>query len=127
MLNLFKKKPQPEPTKPTKVVEVVYRDRGTVSLDEWRGQPGLVARATAILNHKDFEMMMDVMEREHPGNTVMALSVPETPRALLQARCEGYTMALANLRALGVFKQTVSPLEATFEQPEETPELTDNN
>jgi len=101
-------------------LQIIRRSQTTLRLHEWRSEKALVSSAMRIMRDPDFQMMLDVMENEHPGVAhVLPDSADLATRAVHQARAEGYTMALANLVALGRFEKMIEPLEATFE-PEET-------
>ena len=115
MFEFLKRKSAPEPQPQ---IRIITRDRSDLTMEQWRGEPALVGKAISIIGSDDFMLMMDLLEREHPGNSVLSLDTPDYQRAIWQARCEGYTMALANLRALAIFRKPVEPLEATFEKPE---------
>ena len=110
-MNLFNRK---SPQK----LQVIQRLSSRVKLDEWRSSADLVNAARKVLNDPNTQNMLDVLRNEHPANT-MTFDAPLDQRAVLQARSEGYTMALANLEALGVFQQQHEEMEATYEQPQE--------
>jgi hypothetical protein len=100
-------------------VKVLTRDPLRVRLSEWRADKALVSRALALQNDPSFRLMLDVLQNEHPGNIVLPPNVSLDVRAIYQAQAEGYTICLANLRALAKYDALREPLEATFE-PEET-------
>lgn len=107
--------------KPRRRIEVVKRAQSTLRLHEWRAEKALVSAAMQILRHQDMQMMLDVLRNEHPGTATVIADLALDKRAILQAQAEGYTMALANLEALGRFEQSAEPLEPTFEAEEINP------
>lgn len=110
-MNLFK-------PKPSQKLQVIQRLSSRVRLHEWRSSPDLVTSARKVLNDGTLQTMMDVLKNEHPFNTTL-YNVSIEERAVVQARTEGYAMALANLEAMGVFQKPTEPIEATYEQNEE--------
>ncbi len=105
------------PFRPKQKLEIIRRSQSNLRLSEWRTDKALVSSAMRLLRDPDFQLMMDVLRNEHPGSLVH-LDVDPPNRVVLQARAEGYTMALANVVALGRFEKMNEPLEATFD-PEE--------
>lgn len=103
-------------------IEVVRRDPSKLRLHVFRSSPPLVSSAMRIMANPDFQLMLDVVRNEHPGNQVFQLDAPPHLRAAQQARCEGYTMALANLESMSTLEEPKKPLEATFEDEVTPPE-----
>lgn len=101
-------------------VAVVRRDQCRLRLSEFRSDPALTKMAGGIINHPDFLLMVDVLRTEAPINLEQFPGTDVTTRALWQARCEGYILALNNLEALAQFEQPKEHLTATFESPDET-------
>lgn len=101
-------------------VAVVRRDQCRLRLSEFRADPSMTKMAGGILNHPDFLMMVDVLRTESPINLELFPGTDMTTRALYQARCEGYILALNNLESLSRFEKPTEELTATFESPEET-------
>ena len=66
-------------------------------------------------------MAMDVLENEHPAYRVLDSRCQPHQRIAQQSFCEGYTVALANLRALRILNKKMETLEPTFE-PEQKEE-----
>lgn len=109
------------------LVQVVPRDPCRVSLLEWRTNPDLLRIATKFLRDPEFRMMLDVLDRENPASMSFTMSARASlkDRAVQQAKCEGYVMAIANLESMGTpWEPPQAPPEATFE-PEETPQETE--
>jgi hypothetical protein len=100
-------------------IVVIKREANKLSLGEFRSDPNLTGLAARFLRDSDFKLMLDVLRNEHPGWLVLSESVPPEVRAVIQARAEGYTMALANLEAMGVFRESPEQIVATFEAEEE--------
>lgn len=99
-------------------LEVIRRPQSTLRLHEWQHSKPLVSSAMQIMRLPDFQMMLDVLKNEHPGISRVLPNNDIATRAIMQAQAEGYTMALANLEALGRFQEMPEPLEATFEAEE---------
>lgn len=110
--------------KPTteKHVEVILRDPLKLRLNEFRTNKNMVASAQKILLSSEFRLMMDCAYNEHPAFVVMPEGTAPNDRVVAQARAEGYTMALANLEAMAVFKKPVEFTEPTFEPEDQKPE-----
>lgn len=114
LLKLFSRKPQ------LVQVRILDRDPIKVRLSEWRSDSALVGSAAKIGRMPEFRRMLDVLSNEHPANAVLSDNVPMELRAVYQARCEGYTICLANLESLARFEPLKEPLEATYEPEEVT-------
>lgn len=113
MFNWFKK----QETVPR--IQVLEREASELRLAEWRSDPNLTKEAAKILAGSFVKIMLDVLENEHPGAFVM-LRGDQNDRAVQQARAEGYTMCLSNLKALGKHEKPHKELgEATFGTEEE--------
>jgi hypothetical protein len=102
-------------------VKVITRDRTNLSLDEWRSDQALCNAAGKALLNPNIQAMLDVLRNSHPAYFVHTGSISMEDRAVLQARSEGYTLALSNLEALAIHRKPPTEVEATFEpeQPEE--------
>lgn len=59
-------------------------------------------------------MAVQVLENEHPAWMVLNPESRPDQRIAHQAKCEGYTIALANLKALKVHVKKVQWEEPTF-------------
>ncbi len=114
----FSKKPVQPVT-----VQVIQRDRSKVRLREVRADRNLTNNIAKSMGSGIQELVMDVMHNEHPANAVLPFDAPMEIRAYHQARCEGYTIALANLEAMAVFEQPHKPLEPTFQDENKTETL----
>lgn len=85
-------------------------------LEEYRSEPALVGIAQKILASQDLKLMLQVVSNEHPGFQVFnPVNATEAMRAAQQAKCEGYTLCMANLEALAVPSKIVEPQQATYE------------
>lgn len=114
MYAFLKKLFKSEPVK----IKVVAREACELRLSEWRSDSNLTKAAARLLASTDMRLMLDVLQNEHPGATVM-IRGEQSDRAAQQARAEGYTICLSNLKALGIHQPAAKQLgEPTFE-PEE--------
>lgn len=101
-----------------RTVEVVRRSSLKLRLAEWQADPKLVSQAGKLLSDETFRCMLDVAHNENPSNFVLPFGTTPQDRAAQQCRSEGYTMALANLEAMGQSRNIPETVEPTFE-PEE--------
>lgn len=104
-------------------VHVIDRDISQLRLHEFRADEKLCRGMAEGFNNAYLRIGVRVLENEHPGSCVFPPDTTLEIRACHQARCEGYTQALANLKALAVYSKPAGELEATFDEPEqlETP------
>lgn len=107
---------------PKQKLQLIRRLSSRVRLDEWRATEDLVKSARRVLNDPEFQVMLDVLKNEHPHTFVRWDDAPIEMRAVMQARSEGYSLAIANLEAMGAFQKKQEPLEPTYEQPEQPTE-----
>lgn len=96
-------------------IEVIRRDRCKLTLDDWRSNESLVNGAAVALTGEYMELMLDVLRNSHPAYQVFNPLSSVEVRAAHQAKCEGYTLALANLEAMGRPLDFPQTLEPTFE------------
>lgn len=124
MFNLWpKSKPAASaPLPPQRRVVIVETELGSLTLDQWRGDKGLTEQAHGALTSPLLRRMLQVLHNSHPAFQVM-MSGDTNARALQQARCEGYTMALADLESMGGHLPTPEAMEAGFEGEEVDPKL----
>lgn len=99
-------------------VRIAERDPCRLRLTEWRSSPDLTGQARRCLSDVHFRTMLDVLDREHPAGIVLPDNASIEMRAVWQARCEGYTMAIANIESMAIYNKPEEALEATFEPPE---------
>jgi len=99
-------------------INIVRRDRCQLRLSDWQSDKALVVFGQKEWARAELQLMLDVLRNEHPGQKVYADDCNANIRLVAQARAEGYTMALANLEALGKFQASEVSHEPTFE-PEE--------
>lgn len=99
-------------------IKVIARQASKLRLSEWRADKALCVRAGKLLDSPDMQLAMAVMNNEHPAFVVIDPRTPLEDRAIFQARCEGYTMALANMEALAMHQPMKDALEPDF-APEE--------
>lgn len=100
-------------------VRVVQREVSHLRLSEWRSAPNLTGEARKVMDHPFFKLMVDVLMNEHPGCCVM-IDGDKDQRAIQQARAEGYTICLSNLRALALHAEPPKALgNPTFGTEEE--------
>ena len=98
-------------------VVVLTREATKLRLHEWQADQELTNQAAMVLRDTRVQLMIAVLHNEHPAFIYSDVGSLEE-RAVLQARSEGYTMALANLEALGHFRKLKAAPDSTFE-PEE--------
>lgn len=111
-------KKQPVTTK----VEIIRKDVVKLQLSDWQKDKTLVNGAQVALNGDFMRLMIQVLQNSHPGSMVLPKNFPIELRAAHQSQCEGYTMALANLEAMGTLKEIADLGEPTFEREEPTNE-----
>lgn len=99
-------------------VKVITRQATKLRLSEWRADKALCVRASKLMDDSTVQLMVSVLHNEHPAFVVIDPRTPLDDRAIFQARCEGYTMALANLEAMASHQPTKDVLEPEF-APEE--------
>lgn len=107
---LFWKRPQ------ALKIQVVHRESTKLMLHEFRADTTLIKGAHAVLTSDFTKLMLQVLQNEHPVGIVFNPSASLEARALHQAKCEGYGMAIANLLAMGVEQKLPQSLEPTFEE-----------
>jgi len=99
-------------------VQILPRQATKLRLSEWQSDQALTVQAGKALADPTVQLMVAVLQNEHPAFIALPEEVELHERAIVQARSEGYTMALANLEALGQFKKPTVMPEATFEAEE---------
>lgn len=104
-------------------VKVIERQATKLRLSEWQADQSLCNQGSKVLSDPAVQLMIAVLHNEHPAFVVSETESMEL-RAVMQARCEGYTMALANLEALGQFNKLAEIPEATFEPEQLEPSTT---
>lgn len=106
-MNWFKKKPHR--------IRVITRKESEIRLTEWQRDQRLVSIASKTLQDPNLQLMLAVVRNEHPARTALPYGVSMDDRVVLQARAEGYEMALATLERLAV-DLTIAPMpDAQFE------------
>lgn len=109
VLNFFRRQ-QVSPVQ-VRVVEIPVSD---LRLSAWRSDGNLTKESAKVLSGGHMQLMLSVLANEHPGTCVMLQGDAET-RALQQARAEGYSLCLGNLKAMAVHQQPPKELgEPTF-------------
>lgn len=96
-------------------VQVVRKDESKLRLSEWQLDPGLCAMAAKVLMDPNLQLMLSVLKNEHPCKTALPYGVHMDDRIVLQARGEGYEMALANLERMAVNLTPIPMPEPVFE------------
>jgi|SRR6516162_3781528 len=96
-------------------LQVVRRKESELRLREWQADPRMCGLASKVLSDPNLQLMLSVLKNEHPSKTALHYGVGIEIRALMQARAEGYEMALANLEALAINTTQVPMPEASFE------------
>jgi hypothetical protein len=115
---LKKSKPLPQP-KPRPAIRIIERELGSLTLDEWRQDGALCIQAASVLQAPIVRQMLQVLHNSHPAFQVM-LRGDANERAMQQARCEGYTMCLADIESMGQGQPQNQPVEADFVSEEIT-------
>jgi hypothetical protein len=98
--------------------QVVRREALKLSLAEWRSDPKLISEARKMFAQESFLVMLDVLRNENPAGNVLPIGTSANDRSVMQARGEGYHMAIANLEAMTREYLVPEPIEAGFD-PEE--------
>jgi hypothetical protein len=96
----------------------IERAVNRLTIDEWRADRAYVASAAGILRDPRVQQMLDTCANSSPSFDVLPLNTPLQDRAVLQARQEGYVLALANFAALGQEQALHQSIQSTF-SPEE--------
>jgi len=109
MINLFKSHKAHAVT-----VKVIQRQATKLRLSEWRADMALCNRASKLMETPDMQLAISVLNNEHPAFVVIDPGTSLQDRAVYQARCEGYTLALANLEALARHQKITEMPEADF-------------
>lgn len=117
----FLKKSKPTPS-PRRVIKIVETELGSLTLAEWIADKGLTAQAHGALTSPLLRRMLQVLHNSHPAFQVMTAG-DTNARALQQARCEGYTMALADFESMGTHIPNPELLEADFSAEDVDPAL----
>lgn len=99
-------------------VKVIHRQATKLRLSEWRADPNLCNQASKLIDLPAVQLMISVLHNEHPAFVVIDAGTSLQDRAVYQARCEGYTLALANLEALARHQKMHNSPESEF-APEE--------
>ena len=117
MINLFKWHKATAVT-----VKVIQRQATKLRLVEWMADAGLCNQASKLMDNPTVQLMVSVLHNEHPAFVVIDPGTSLQDRAVYQARCEGYTLALANLEALARHRKMIDSPESEF-APEEVERL----
>lgn len=112
-----RKSPSPASPTPRRAIQIVERELGSLTLPEWRQDKSLCAQAAGVLSSPIVRQMLQVIHNSHPAFQVM-VNGDTASRALQQARCEGYTMALADIESMGITAVTGETIEAEFGEEE---------
>ena len=102
--------------KPRIGIRVEQRERQLLRLEEFQSDERQVNAFQKFTQHDYFKLMMDVLENEHPAKVVQSENMPLDSRIVLQARGEGYTLALGNIRAMSRAIVARKDLIADFDQ-----------
>lgn len=108
-LNLFRAKKAAPAT-----VRFIDRDASTLRLHELRADDGMTAKMAQVLGDGRMQLAVSVLRNEHPAFNVLPPDAMEHVRAAQQAKCEGYTLCLANLLAMGRHEKASEELIADF-------------
>lgn len=112
------KKNAQKPVTVTVTVRLIDRPVDRLRLHEFRADEKLTSGMSQALLNQYVAVAVNVLRNEHPAWSVMSPDVPEHVRAAQQAKCEGYTMCLANLLAMGVHERIAADLVTDFSEEE---------
>lgn len=97
-------------------------------LVEWRKNGALTTKAGMVLKQQTMRAMLQVLKNETPANLgFQAVGSRTEDRAALQAKIEGFHLAINMLESMDKPITNKEPLQATFEPPEETEYARTNN
>lgn len=105
--------------KPTQF-KVIEREPSQLTLAEWMSDATLVGMAQKVHATTEFKLMLQVLRNESPAFWLLKNATIED-RAAMQARIEGYNLAIANLHGMKRLEKKAQMPVATFE-PEELQE-----
>lgn len=112
----FKKQPEPTALKPTEISQI---DPLSLRLHEWRRNQVLLNKALLALRLQTVRAMLQVLKNESPANIALqTLHSRVEDRAALQAKIEGFHLAINMLESMDKPIVDKQPIPATFEQPE---------
>ena len=96
--------------------QIIERELDSLTLSEWRQDAVLCTQSQNVLSSPIVRQMLAVVHNSHPAFQVMNGDMQA--RALQQARCEGYTMALADFESMAVHAapQQIVPAEFNVEE-----------
>lgn len=107
--------PTPPPELPLKVQIVSSH---TLTLIQWRKQEKLVTDAMTLARNMTFQMMIQVLQNEHPSrNGFASVGTSRDDRAAHQAKIEGYEACINKLKEMSQPWTASKPLVATFKPP----------
>lgn len=105
---------------PESTIEFIQLDPLQLRLVDWRKSGLLTTKAGMALKQQTIRAMIQVLKNETPANYAMAIAGTRTEdRAALQARIEGFHLAINMLESMDKPLTKQEPLVATFEPPEE--------
>lgn len=88
----------------------------TLTLAQWRKQEKLVSDAMALARNSTFQMMLQVLNNEHPArNGFVSVGVSADDRAAHQSKTEGYEACLNKIKEMSLPWAISKPLVATFQ------------
>jgi len=101
-------------------IDFVQLDPLNLRLVDWRKNGALVTKAGMVLKQQTLRAMLQVLKNETPANLGLAIvgTRPED-RAALQAKIEGFHLAINMLESMDKPITKQEPLVATFEAPEQ--------
>lgn len=103
-MSFFKKKPHR--------IRIIRRQESDLRLRDWQMDGQLCSMASKLMARDDMKLVLAVLRNEHPLLTALPYGVSMDDRVVLQARAEGYQMALNNLDAMAR-NLTVMPMPDT--------------
>lgn len=115
-MNLFAKlfHKERQPVEPPIKVQLVSSH--TLTLTQWRKQEKLVADAMTLSRNPTFQMMLQVLQNEHPArNGFVSVGVSADDRAAHQAKIEGFEACINKIREMSQPWTISKPIVATFQ------------
>lgn len=99
-------------------VNVITREPFKLRLAEWQADEKLTHGMMVLMNGDLAKLALQCLINEHPAFYSLPVDASIESRAAYQAKCEGYSMAIANLEAMSQKRKIVELDQPTFEEPE---------
>ena len=99
-------------------VAIIQRDPSHLTVEEWRADKALVGNAAKLLTDPFIRQMLDTVRNQHIARYDLADNATMEQRAIRQAECAGFNIALNMIESLARYHVVMPMPEATFEAPE---------